>query len=149
MNVLHVGKRKFSSTSYPCRRRPPKPLQSPAAGTRPPPPAGGPLEPPTLQPESQMCCSSCTHSKHAPGDKKHRQHNHTQTAASVPMRTHVKTHKGQSGVVRTTSVFMLRFVSVTPSARVCFHNRLRSDLVTVLGSPKNPCQSSALFIGWR
>lgn len=141
-NINTEGKRKFSSTYYPCRRRPPKPLQSPAAGTRPPPPAGGPLEPPTLQPESQMCCSSCTHSKHAPEDKTHRQHNHMQTAAPV----HMKTHQGQSEVVRTTSIFMIRFISVTPSARLCFHNRLTSDLMTVLGSAKNPCQSSALFI---
>lgn len=144
----HIGRRKLSSTSYPCRRRPPKPLQSPAAGTRPPPPAGGPLEPPTPQPESQMCCSSCTHSKHAPGEKKRRQRNHMHTAASVgPTRTHMETREGQSGVVRTTSVFTLRFTGVTPAVRVCFHNRLRSDLKAWLHQ-RLP-HSSALFIAWR
>lgn len=65
---------------YPYRRHPLKTLQWPAAGTRPPPPAEVPLVPPRLRLMWQMCCSSCTHSKHAPEDVHvHTHKTHTRT----------------------------------------------------------------------
>lgn len=67
-------KRRSSSTLYPYRQHPLKPLQCRAAGTRPPPPAEVPLEPPILQLMWQTCCSSCTHSKNAPEDVTHTQY---------------------------------------------------------------------------
>lgn len=77
--------RELSEMVYPYRRHPLKTLQCPAAGTRPPPPAEVPLEPPAPQPMLQMCCSSCTHSKHAPEDVTHRciQQTHTHTHRHV------------------------------------------------------------------